>query len=121
MKSKPASIEMVKMIVQGDLANCDNEQLAVFKDHRVEPYFAPIVRYGKAEAAIVVARRGREVIYWEDVEEGFNVSLLAPDDRILDHSCNQDDLGLALNAWIKGRTRPPRLGPARQSNSNSQH
>ncbi|MCU1270745.1 MAG: hypothetical protein JWN74_2039 [Acidobacteriaceae bacterium] len=112
---------MVKMIVQGDLANCDDEQLAVFREHKVEPYFAPIVRYGKTEAVVIVARRGREVIYWEDVEEGFNVSPVAPNDRILEHSCNQDNLGLALNAWIKGRTRPPRLGPATQSNTNSPH
>ena len=60
MKWHPATIEEVKVIVHGDLAECDAEQAAVFE-----------------------------------------------------HWCNQDDLGLALNCWIKGRTRPPNVGPAR--------
>jgi hypothetical protein len=64
------------------------------------------------ETVIVVARKGKEVIYWEDVEEGFNLSPVAEDGRILEHWCNQDELGLALNAWVEGRTRWGKLGPA---------
>lgn len=64
------------------------------------------------EHAIVVARRVDEVIYWEDVEGGFNISPIGPDGRILEHWCNQDELRLALNAWIEGRARTVRLGPA---------
>jgi hypothetical protein len=63
------------------------------------------------ENVVVAARRGEEVIYWEDVEEGFNLSPIAPDGRILEHWCNQDALGLALNAWIEGRERPRAIGP----------
>ena len=103
MEWKPASIEIVESIVQADLAECDQEQVSAFDRYAIPLCRAPIVRYGKAESVIVVARRGEEVIYWEDVEEGFNVSPIAPDGRILVHSCNQDDLGLALNAWVEGR------------------
>ena len=83
-----------------------------FKRYAVELYVAPILRYGDMQNAVVVARRGDEVIYWEDVEEGFNVSPVSPDGRILAHWCNQDELRFALNAWIEGRSRPTRLGPA---------
>ena len=75
-------------------------------------YVAPILRYGQIENAVVVARRGDEVIYWEDVEEGFNLSPVSPDGQILEHWSNQDELRFALNAWIDGRTRTVRLGPA---------
>lgn len=112
MEWHSATVDEVKKIVRDDLAECDEAQLVAFKRFAVEPYVAPILRYGEMENAVVVARRGHEVIYWEDVEEGFNLSPLAPDGQILEHLCNQDELGFALNAWIEGRTRPTRLGPA---------
>src|SRR5690349_1101110 len=97
------SIEEVKRIIEADLAGCDAEQRAVFERYRVEPSAAPIRRYGQMENVIVVARNGAGVIYWEGVEDGFNLSPVGDDGMILEHWCNQDELGLALNAWIDGR------------------
>ena len=101
---QPATIEAVNEIVAGDLKDCDAEQLAAFAKYRVEPFSASIVRYGRKESVVVVARNGDQVIYWEDVEDGFNVSPISPDGRVLEHWCNQDELRLALNAWIEGRS-----------------
>jgi hypothetical protein len=75
----------------------------VFSAFRVEPRLAPIVRYGKLENVVVVAQKENQVIYWEDVEEGFGVSPVSTDGRILRQDCNQNDLSLALNAWIRRR------------------
>jgi hypothetical protein len=111
----PATIEEVKKIVRADLADCDEEQIRAFKRYAVEPYVAPILRYGELENVAVVARKGDEVIYWEDVEEGFNLSPIAPNGRILEHWCNQDELRFAINAWIEGRALQVRLGPATPS------
>jgi len=93
MEWKPATVEQVKRIVQDDLYTCDEEQLAAFSKNRVEPHSAPIFRYGKRETVLVVAENGKEVIYWEDAEEGFNVSPVASDGTILEHWCNQDRFG----------------------------
>jgi hypothetical protein len=112
MKWHPATVNEVKEIIRNDLAECDEEQMLTYKKYAVEPYVAPILRYGQMENAVVVARRGDEVIYWEDVEEGFNLSPVSPDGRILEHWCNQDELCFALNAWVDGRTRTVGLGPA---------
>ena len=112
MEWKPATVEAVKKIIEDDLANCDDEQLAAFRHYGVAPYVAPILRYGKVESVVVVARRGSEVIYWEDVEEGFNLSPMAEGGRILEHHCNQDELKHALNAWIEARSQWGKLGPA---------
>ena len=79
------------------LRECDAEQLAAFNRYAVEPYAAPIVRYGKTESVVVIARRRDEFIYWEDVEEGFNLSRVGRDGRILEHWCNQEELRFALN------------------------
>jgi hypothetical protein len=112
IKWRPANVEEVERIVQQDLLACDAAQVSAFKQYAVTPYHAPITRYGRNESVIVIARREYEAIYWEDVEEGFNISTLGSQGEILEHSCNQDRLGLAVNAWIETRKRPTRIGPA---------
>jgi hypothetical protein len=112
MEWKPPSVEEVKKIVERELANCDREQLAIFGRYAIVPYLAPILRYGEMDSVVVVARKREEVIYWEDVEEGFNVSPIGEGGRILEHWCNQAELRHALNAWIDGRERSIKLGPA---------
>lgn len=69
------SLKDVNEIILGDLARCDVEQCAAFRQCKVEPHYAPI-RRGSMDSVVVVARRESQVIYWEDVEEGFNVSPL---------------------------------------------
>jgi hypothetical protein len=112
MQSQAATVDGVKKIIQEDLVACDGQQSAAFKMYSIEPCPFPILRNGKMESVMVVARRGAEVIYWEDIEEGFNVSPLGKDGRILDRRCNQDTLGLALDAWIDGRARTVDVGAA---------
>ena len=101
MQWRPATIEEVKEIVAADLANCDTEQTAAFRKYAVEPYRAPIWRDGNLESVVVVAQKSGEVMYWEDVEEGFNISPVRPDRTILEPGYNQDELAFALNRWIQ--------------------
>jgi hypothetical protein len=119
---RPATIEEVRKIVARDLHACDAEQLAAFHKYCVTPFLAPLVRYGKMEHVVVVARNGDEVIYYENVEDGFNVSPISPDGQILEHWCNDDELRFALNAWINGRALYAKIGPAeRIERKNVQH
>lgn len=97
----PATLEEVAQIVEADLEACDDEQAALFEAFAVQPYFAPIHRFGKIENVVVVAKKGDEVMYWEDVEEGFNVSAVDAKGVILNHLCDQDELASALNRWIE--------------------
>lgn len=101
MEWTSATIDEVKKIIEADLKNCDKGQIATFERYAVQPYRAPILRYEKLESVVVVARRGTEVMYWDDVEEGFNISRMAEDGMVLDSGANQDDLAVALNAWRK--------------------
>lgn len=109
---QPATIEYVKQLVARDLRDCDAEQSALFKRCAVEAYAAPLTRYGNRDTVVVVARNGDEVIYYEDIDYGFNVSPIGPNGEILEHWCNQDELKFALNYWIEGRQPPGKFGPA---------
>jgi len=82
MEWRAATIDEVSKIVDGDLIGCGEKEAAAFARYRVAPYAAPLYRYGKDERVVVVARRLDEVIYWEDVEEGFNRSPVDGDGRI---------------------------------------
>ncbi len=116
MEWKAATLAEVVDIVKRELAECDPAQVALFRQVSVEPYFAPILRYGNTETVAVVARKLGDVMYWEDVEEGFNISPIGQDGRILEHWCNQDELRFALNRWIEGRPHSGNFGPAKPLN-----
>jgi hypothetical protein len=103
MEWRPATIADVKNILETDLAKCDDQQVAAYRRYSVEPHFAAIARFGKIDKVVVVAENSGHAIYWEDVEEGFNISPLGPDGVIRERSCSQDELGHALNYWIEGR------------------
>jgi hypothetical protein len=118
MTWKPASLDDVRNILKADLGKCTPQQAVIFGQYSVEPHFSPIVRYGEAGYVVVVAQKSDEVIYWEDVEEGFNISPLRPDGGVLEHWCNQDDLGIALDRLIQSRERRTgNSGPAQPLSS----
>ena len=96
---EPISAAELDELVAHQLSECPPKLVAVFEAHRVPPFQAPILRNGRMEAVFVVARKGNEVMYFEDVEDGFNFSPLSPDGQILEHWCNQTELKYALQRW----------------------
>ncbi len=99
----PTTIEEAKAIVREQLAACDDEQRLAYSTYAVEPFLARIERFGGLEEVVVVAKKGNEAMYWEDVEEGFNIAPIDENGLLLARWCNQDDLMHALNYWIAGR------------------
>ena len=59
----PASIREVEMITEADLSSCTEQERVVFTLYAVPPFHAPILRYGKTEMVVVVARKGDQVLY----------------------------------------------------------
>jgi len=96
---QPISASELEELVSYQLQECPPALVALFEAHRVSPFQAPIVRNGRREAVFVVAKRGDEVMYYEDVEDGFNFSPLSADGEILEHWCNQHELKYALKRW----------------------
>jgi hypothetical protein len=97
---RPITAAELDELIASQLLGCEPSIAAVFESYKVAPFAAPIERNGRIESVFVVARKDNEVMYYEDVEEGFNFSPISPDGRILEHWCNQDDLGIALRRWL---------------------
>ena len=78
----PATKEQVASIVGRDLCECPESVVELYRLFRTPLRAVPIKRFDNIESVIVVAERDGVVIYYEDVEEGFNISSLAPDGSI---------------------------------------
>ena len=110
---RPIRIDELESLVETELGECSNELRKVFNQYRVPFHHAPLERYGLMEQVFIVAKRDDEVMYYEDVEEGFNFSPINSDGRILEHWCNQYELRDALIRWLSpsGADTRPRLAP----------
>lgn len=98
---RAATIQEVEAIVATELADCDPAKLAIFRRYAVLPHYMPIMRSGQLEQVIVVARKDNEVMFWEDIEEGFEISTPSHEGIILDYGASQNNLSLALYGWLE--------------------
>ena len=92
----PISLPVLQALLVGALEGCTAPQRELFSVHRVVPYTVPIRRFGVIEKVYVVAVRGSHVLYYEDVEESFELARLDAEGMIPQHQCNQFDLAHAL-------------------------
>ena len=92
----PATAEEVASIVERDLRECPEDLASLFQSIRIPLSAVPIVRFGNLEYVFVVAEKDGVVIYYEDLEEGFNLSRLAADGSIATPRCEQWKLHHAL-------------------------
>jgi hypothetical protein len=99
---KPVTAQELDRIISDGLLSCSANERAVFESHKVMPYSVPIVRLGKVETAFVIAEFGEHVLYYEDVEEGFEMTGLDAAGRIPIQGCNQYSLQMALQQATRG-------------------
>ena len=106
-------------VTQGE-ARMNSLQLRLWETIRIEPTKWKQQPYGDAGAGFwVVAIIGSTVIWYNDIEEGFNRSRYSSYGTIDDYWCNQDELELTvqylMNAIEQGsdlvllRSRPMRV------------
>jgi len=98
---QPISAAELDALLAVQIADCTPEQQEFFDRCKVTPYLVPITRFGETEAVFVVARAGDLVLYYEDVEEGFNISMLSPDGSIATPGYNQCELTHALRHFAQ--------------------
>jgi hypothetical protein len=95
-----------KRVAQG-VARMDARARRLWEAIRIEPEKWPLPPYGDAGHGFwVVALIGRSVVWYNDVEEGFNRSHYTTYGQIDDYWCNQDELevtiGYLMNALELG-------------------
>jgi hypothetical protein len=89
-------LDELDALLGAQLADCSPEQSRLFDSCRITPQRTRIERFGVTETVFVVARAGDSVLYYEDVEEGFNIAPHCTDGRICSTSCEQWELRHAL-------------------------
>jgi hypothetical protein len=89
---EPVTVDELEAIVEKQLADCTAAQQALFAACRQPFYPVPIHRLGQLEQVLVVAHLPHGLLYFEDVEDGFDVGTLEPDGALHPHSFNQLDL-----------------------------
>ena len=90
----------IQQLVQDDLAEAHPDDRRLFASVAVEPTLMPIVGDSRHERVWVVAAHGNEVVFYDDVEEGFNVSALN-EGTITEPGYSQDSLGATIHNWLQ--------------------
>ena len=91
-----ATSDEVLKIVERELCVCPDELATFFDTIKVPLRQASILRDGAVEHVFVVAEYEGVAVYYEDVEEGFNLSRLAADGSIATPGFEQWELRHAL-------------------------
>jgi len=97
---RPISEPELDELIEAQLLECSADQRMAFEKYRVPLQKARIMRSGNVEDVFVVAKNGSEVLYYEDVEEGFNFSPISESGEILKPGWDQDELKYALWHWL---------------------
>jgi hypothetical protein len=99
-KWQPLTLEDLNEIIERELCACEPAQREAFFRCKIAPRATPIPRRAKVESVFAVAERGNEVLYYEDVENGFNFSKLDPSGAIANPANEQWELRHALHHWL---------------------
>jgi hypothetical protein len=103
---KPIAEEALRARIAQGVARMTPSQLRLWEVVRVEPEKWHQHPYGDAGNGFwVVAIIGRTVIWYNDIEEGFNRSSYAAYGTIQDYWCNQDELELTLEYLMNSLER----------------
>ncbi|CBJ39817.1 hypothethical protein (plasmid) [Ralstonia solanacearum CMR15] len=91
------SLSELEALLVKALGACSREQREAFDAHRVPPYQVKAWRANVIETLFVVAKFHAGIVYYDDVEEGFEIARLASDGSLHLQSASQDPLKLVLH------------------------
>lgn len=97
---RPATVDEVARLVEAQVPNLTEEHRRVWESIRTDIQPAKITRFGERETVFVVGESDGRAVYWEDVEEGFNISAIDVAGNLVERGCDQDDLSIAIHKWI---------------------
>jgi len=89
---KPISESDLQILIHEELAKCSAGQRDLFNRIKVNPYKVSIHRLGIVESVFVIAKLPDGVVYFEDVEEGFEIGNIREDGVIAMQGCSQFEL-----------------------------
>jgi hypothetical protein len=99
---KPTELGVPQSLLRVQLADCSADLQIFFESRRLNPFLASILRSGEPEQVLVVTRKDDVVLYFDDVEDGLNLSPISKDGWIIGPRYEQDVLKWALAKWAAG-------------------
>lgn len=107
---QPITLNELEKLLQKDLAECSAEARALFKNYAAKPGKWALSPWGDLGGGFwVVAVINKTVIWFNDIEDGFNTSVFTSEGVIDQYWCNQDSLKQALLGLVESpikRRRP---------------
>lgn len=103
MEWKPIALNELVSILRNELADCSQEMLSFFEQVKVPPVKWTQSPWGENGGGFwVVGIYQKRVLWYNDIEEGFNVSSFSCDGEIPvgEYWCNQDNL-----CWVLTRLK----------------
>lgn len=94
---RPITAEELDTLVERQLRHCSPAQKKAFERCRVPTRAVPFLRFGALEQVFVVAAMAQGLLYYEDVEEGFEIGTPDADGILRDHGCQQLELSHLLS------------------------
>jgi hypothetical protein len=94
---KPISATELQNLLVEQLARCSDAQRHVFEAHRTVLRQVAIHRFGATEEVFAVAQFGDMLLFYDDIEEGFELAALGEDGAILQTEYNQLELHQVLH------------------------
>jgi len=99
----PASKKFVLSLIEQGKQDLSQKDIKFFNKYSVPLEKYKILRNDKVEEVFVVAKKDNQILYYEDVEEGFEITTNFSDKTILEYGgTNQDTLSVAIYKWGKG-------------------
>ncbi|MFP3834315.1 hypothetical protein [Chryseobacterium sp. SIMBA_028] len=93
----PITIEEILEMIHSTENDLNDDLLSFWNLIKIDPEKWIEEEYGKeGDGFWVVGLIGRKVIYYNDIEEGFNISDYTTFGTIDEYICNQDDLRIAI-------------------------
>ena len=104
----PISLDELNLLIAQQLVECSTETRRLFEASSVTPHKWSLSPWGDAGGGFwVVAIINRSVLWYNDIEDGFNTSTFINSGTIEHYWCNQDTLHSSL---LGLSTAAPKLG-----------
>jgi hypothetical protein len=97
MSWMPISKDALENEIASQCKDISDEELAYFNKIRVPLESVKIERWGNTESVFVVAKAGATIIFYEDIEEGFEITELNEQGAISDYGASQFTLQQVIN------------------------
>ena len=96
MAWKPITSGDLTLLLNEQLLACTDEQRAYFQGSRAEFFPVKIERFGEMENVFGIAHVGERVVYYDDMEKGFEVAALDENGAVKEQGCNHYSLATLL-------------------------